>query len=106
MSRLLVEQDPHGLARLHAAADHRHQLWFDEIFAFSALASLGAVFGGGGGGGGSDGGGGRGYSGGRRRGPARGASTGAGARFPARDGDLGVIDLPVRLIGGTNVALA
>lgn len=45
--RLLVQQDPHRLARLHAAADHRHQLGLDEVFALSALSAFGPVFGGG-----------------------------------------------------------
>lgn len=100
MSRLLVQQDPHGLARLHAAADHRHQLGLDEVFALSALASFGTIFGGGGGGA-------RRHSRGRSGGPARAgrARPGAGARLPARDGDLGVVDLSVRLVGSTNVAL-
>lgn len=44
MRRLLVEQDPHRLARLHAAADHRHQLGFDEVFALSALPSFRTLF--------------------------------------------------------------
>lgn len=101
VSRLLVQQDPHRLARLHAAADHRHQLGLDEVFALSALASLGAILGGGGGGGA------RRHPRGHRGGPARAgrARPGAGAWLPARDGDLGVVDLSERLVGGTDVAL-
>lgn len=99
MRRLLVEQDPDGLARLYAATDHRHQLGFDEVFALSALSTLRPIFG--------DGAGARRQSGWSRWRPARGgrARPGAGAGLPARDGDLCVVDLPVRLVWGTNVAL-
>lgn len=95
--RLLVQENPHCLSRLHAAADHRHQLGFDEVFALSALSTLGAIFG----------------DGRRHSCGCRGGSTwpccsrpSAGTGLPAWDGDLGVVDLPVRLVGGTNVALA
>lgn len=98
--RLLVQQDPHRLTRLHSAADHRHQFGFDEVFALSALPdSFGALFG--------DDGGGRRHpgccSGGS--GPAGCTGTSAGAGFPARDGDLGVVDLPVGFVRSANVAL-
>lgn len=32
--RLLVQEDAHGLAWLHAAPDHRHQLGPDELLVF------------------------------------------------------------------------
>lgn len=47
--RLLVQQDPHRLPWLHAAADHRHQLGLDEVLALPALSTFGTIFGGGGG---------------------------------------------------------
>lgn len=99
VSRLLVQQDPHRLARLHAAADHRHQLGLDKVFGLPALAALRALSGAGGGA--------RRHPRGRRGGPgrARGARPAAGTGLPARDGDLGVVDLSVRLAGGTNIAL-
>ena len=99
MRRLLVQQDPHRLARLHAAADHRHQLGFDVVFALPPLPNFSTLF---------RGGGARRHSCGRRRGPGRGggADPGAGTGLPARDGDLGVLDLPVRLVGGADVTLA
>ena len=98
MRRLLVQQDPHGLARLHAAADHRHQLGFDVVFALPPLPNLRTLF---------RGGGAHRHPRGRRGGPARGgADPGAGAGLPARDGDLGVLDLSVRLVGGADVTLA
>ncbi len=47
VSRLFVQQDPDCFARLHAAADHRHQLGLDEVFALPALAAFRTIFGGG-----------------------------------------------------------
>lgn len=101
--RLLVQQDPHRLPRLHAAADHRHQLGLDEVLALSTLSTFRPIFGGGGGGGS----GARRHPGGHRGGPGRSrrAGPGAGSGLPAWDGDLGVVDLTVRLIGGTDVTL-
>ncbi len=99
VSRLLVQQDPHRLARLHAAADHRHQFGLDKVFVLPALTGFRAFFGGAGGA--------RRHPRGRRGGPARARAAwpGAGTWLPAWDGDLGVVDLSVRLVGGTNVAL-
>lgn len=42
---LLVQQDPHGLAGFHAAADHRHQFRLDEVFALPALPAVRTVSG-------------------------------------------------------------
>lgn len=41
--RLLVEQNAHGLARLHAAAHHRHKFGSDKVLGLPGLArSLGS----------------------------------------------------------------
>lgn len=100
MRRFLVQQNPHGFARLHAAADHRHQLGFDEVLALPTLPTVRTLLGGGAGGA-------RRHPGGRRRGPAGTgrAGTRAGAGLPTGHGDFGVIHLPERLVGGADVAL-
>lgn len=96
VSRLLVQQDPHGFPGLHAAADHRHQLGLDEVLALPALSAVGTI----------SGDGARRHPGRRRGGTAsaRWPRTRDGAGLPAWDGDLGVLGLPVGLVGGTNVA--
>lgn len=108
MRRLLVQEDPHRLPRLHSAADHRHQLGFDEVFAlpsFPALSAFGAVPGAAATAGAAAAGR---RPRGDRGGPSRPGCGGpaAGSGLPARDGDLSVIDFAVRFIGGADVALA
>lgn len=99
VSCLLVQQDSHRLTRLHPAADHRHQLGLDEVFSLPALTNFRTLFGAGGGA--------HWHPSGCRCWPGRAhhAYSSTGSRFPARDGDLGVVHLSVRLIRSTNIAL-
>lgn len=85
VGRLLVEQDPDGLARLHSTADDRHQFGLDEVsvvFAFWA----------------------------NRFGTAERGGVPGGHSRPGTDGPVGidilcVVHLLVGLYGGTDVAL-
>lgn len=80
--RLLVEQDPDGLARLHSAADDSHQFGLDEVSAVFAFRA-------------------------HRFGSAEGGGVPGG---PGTDGPVGiyilcVVYLLVGLYGRTDVAL-
>lgn len=81
MSSLLVQQNPHSFPWLHPAPDNSHQLGFDEVFALLHLAPGGCQGGQG----------------------AAGASP--DVHTPVGVDVLGVVNLAVRLVGRTHVAL-
>lgn len=87
--RLLVEQNPHGLTRLHSAAHDGHQLGLDVVPALPALPAIQA----------------------HRLGAGEGLRAalgpwGPGANRPVGVDVLGVVQLLVGLDGGAHVALS
>lgn len=85
MGRLLVQQDPHSFAGLHAAPHHSHQLWPYEVLELAVLGDPGLVAA-------------------QGRGPAGGRCRGLDIHGPVRVDVFCVIQLFVRLNGAANIA--